>query len=54
VLATESIAAATTYTHLANIESLKNDNAILDMYQNTGRIGRITDIWYIENPRQFL
>ena len=42
VLAIEGIAAATTYTHLPDIESLKNDNAILDMYQHTGANSGLT------------
>ena len=42
VLATEGIAAATTYTHLPDIGSLKNDNAILDMYQHTGANSGLT------------
>lgn len=42
VLATEGIAAATTYTHLPDIESLKNDNSILDMYQSTGANSGLT------------
>ena len=42
VLATEGIAAATTYTHLPDIELLKNDNAILDMYQHTGANSGLT------------
>jgi hypothetical protein len=42
VLATEGIAAATTYTHLPDIESLENDNAILEMYQRTGANSGLT------------
>ena len=42
VLATEGIAAATTYTHLPDIDFLENDNAILDMYQNTGANSGLT------------
>jgi len=42
VLATEGIAAATTYMHLPDIDLLENDNAILDMYQNTGANSGLT------------